>query len=736
MKINGSLIFDASSASEIQNLRVQKVAANPVHVPADIGRLIYNTGDNVIYIGGATTWVALATGGNAAALQSEVDAIETSLGAIVGGNGVFVPGQVTILGAASTATNLTGLLGELAAAISGKDALSELTDVDVTGVADNSLLQFNQTTGKWEDSAIGTASGVQAYDAGLDALAAKSSTGVMVQTGADTFASVSLVAPAEGITITNADGVAGNPTFALANDLAAIEGLTGAGYVVRTANNTAAVRSIESGLTGTVIVGAGNGVSGNTTLDLQTLTIPTGAGTLYKFNYDTYGRVTAVQSVATADITGLVDAVYVNVTGDSMTGNLNMGGFTVTGLAAPSAASDAVSKNYVDNLVAGMTWEAPVGDIVADVIARDALLPLTAGARVYVAADNKIYTYNGTAFDAGEVVADGGAFFNSRTDTGFVYNGAALVPFSGGGALVAGNGLLMTGNQLDVNFGAGITMLPSDEVGVHIHNYTGSALGFALAADGGRVATESVAVSGDLLKLFLDGSSLIQSGAGLKVAANGITEVEFNSSALATNAGLTGGSGTKLAVNADGTTLELSTNVLRIKDNGVTTAKILDANVTNAKLQFSTVTVSDGTNADAVALGETLIFEAGNGITTTVSPNKVQIAVDAADIALGDLADVGTASPAVAGSALIANGTSWNSAKIFHKEVIAVAATTWTVNHTLGQQFVNVTVMAETGTPGEYEVVIPQSITMTTANQVVITFNTAIAGAVAVMGIA
>ena len=735
MKINGSLIFDASSASEIQNLRVQKVASNPVHVAADIGRLIYNTGDNVIYIGGASNWVALATGGNAAALQSEVDAIETSLGAIVGGNGVFVPGQVTILGAPSTATNLTGLLGELAAAISGKDALAELVDVNVAGVADNSLLQFNQTSGKWEDSAIGADSGVQAYDAGLDALAAKSSTGVMVQTGADTFASVSLVAPAEGITITNADGVAGNPTFALANDLAAIEGLTGAGYVVRTANNTAAVRSIESGLTGTVIVGAGDGVSGNTTLDLQTLTIPTNGGALYKFNYDTYGRVTAVKSVETADITGLVDAVYVNVAGDSMTGNLNMGGFTVTGLAAPSAASDAVSKNYVDNLVAGMTWEAPVGNIVADVTARDAL-SLTAGARVYVAADNKIYTYNGTVFDAGEVVADGGAFFNSSTDTGYVYNGVDLVPFSGGGALVAGNGLLMTGNQLDVNFGAGITMLPSDEVGVHIHNYTGSALGFALAADGGRVATESAAVSGDLLKLFLDGSSLIQSGTGLKVAANGITEVEFNSSALATNAGLTGGSGTKLAVNADGTTLELSTNVLQIKDNGVTTAKILNANVTNAKLQFSTVTISDGTLTDDVALGETLIFEAGNGITTTVSANKVQIAVDAADIALGDLANVGTASPAVAGSALIADGTSWDSRKIFHKEVIAVAAATWTVNHALGQQFVNVTVMAETGTPGEYEVVIPQSITMTTANQVVITFNTAIAGAVAVMGIA
>lgn len=735
MKINGSLIFDASSASEIQNLRVQKVSSNPTHGAADVGRLIYNTTDNTIYIGGASAWVALATGGNAAALQTEVDALETSLGAIVNSSGVFVPGQVTILGSASTATTLTGLLGELAAAISGKDALSELVDVNVTGVGDKDLLQFNNSTGKWEDKAIGSASGVQAYDAGLDALAAFNTNGIVVQTAENTFAGRSLTQPAKGITITDGDGVAGNPTFALANDLAAVEGLTGNGFAVRTGSDAWAVRSIESGVSGTIVVGTGDGATGNTALDLQTLTIPTNAGSLLKFNYDTYGRVTAVKAVATADLTGLLDATYVNVSGDTMTGNLSFGGsYKVTGLAAPSDSGDAVNKNYVDNLVAGMTWEAPVKNIVADTTARDALT-LTAGDRVYVTADNKVYTYNGTGFDSGEVMADGAAFFNSSTDTGYVYNGTALVPFTGGGALTAGNGLVMTGNQLDVNFGAGVTMLPSDEVGLHIHNYTGSAIGFALAADGSRVALEASAATGDKLNLFLDGSTLAQSGSGLKIASGGVTEVEINSSARDTNGGLVGGSGTKLSVNVDGSTLEINTNVVRVKDSGIVTAKIADANVTNAKLANSTITVSDGTTTDAVALGETLTFTGGTGITTTVSANTVAIAFDGTEVSIGDLSDVGTATP-TAGRTLVGNGTVFNSQKIYHKEVVSTAAATWTVNHGLGQQFVNVTVMAETSTPGEYEVVIPQSITMTTANQVVVTFNTAIAGAVAVMGIA
>lgn len=733
MKINGSLIFDASSASEIQNLRVQKVSSNPTHTAADIGRLIYNTGDNIIYIGGASAWVALATGGNATALQTEVDAIESALGAFFNADGTFNATAANALNNVDGATTLSEVLADLDASISGKDALAELLDVDVTGVADNSLLQFNQGTGKWEDSAIGSASGVQAYDAGLDALAAKTTTGVMVQTGADTFGSATFVAPSAGVTISDTSVADGNITFALANDLAALEGLTGTGIIVRSADNTAAVRSVVGGSTGTVVVGDGNGVAGNITLDLQTLTIPTNSGNFLKFTYDTHGRVTGVQAVVAGDITGLVDATYVNVTGDSMTGNLSFGGTnTVTGLAAPSSAGDAATKAYVDNLVAGMTWEAPVLAIVAD----DSALPgsPTTGDRYYQADIDSIVEYNGTAWVA-EALVEGAAFFNRSTDTGYVFNGTDAVPFTGGGALNAGNGLVMTGNVLDVNFGAGITMLPSDEVGVHISNYTGSALGFALAADGSRVATEAAAVSGDLLKLFLDGSSLTQSGSGLKIAAGGVTEVEINSSSLATNAGLTGGSGTKLALNVDPTHLEVATNVLTIKDAGVTTAKIADANVTNAKLANSTITVSDGTLTDAVALGETLVFAGGTGITTAVTGNQVAVSVDFADINLGDLNDVGSAAATTSGNALIANGTSWNSTKIFHQEVIAVAATTWTINHSLGQQFVNVTVMADAGS-GAYEVVIPQSITMTSANQVVVTFNTAVAGAVAVMGIA
>ncbi len=112
---------------------------------------------------------------------------------------------------------------------------------------------------------IGT--NVQAYDAGLAALAAFNTNGILTQTANDTFVGRSLAAPAAGFTITNPAGTAGNPTFALSDDLAALEAMAGTGILVRTAANTYAQRTIGFPAVGLTVANA-DGVAGNPTIAL------------------------------------------------------------------------------------------------------------------------------------------------------------------------------------------------------------------------------------------------------------------------------------------------------------------------------------------------------------------------------------------------------------------------------------------------------------------------------------
>lgn len=108
----------------------------------------------------------------------------------------------------------------------------------------------------------------QPLDATLTALAALDSTaGLLTQTGADTFERRSLAAPAAGFTITNPAGTAGNPTFVLANDLAAYEGLSTNGLVARTGDGIATTRTLTAPAAG-ITVTNGGGVAGNPTLVL------------------------------------------------------------------------------------------------------------------------------------------------------------------------------------------------------------------------------------------------------------------------------------------------------------------------------------------------------------------------------------------------------------------------------------------------------------------------------------
>lgn len=130
-------------------------------------------------------------------------------------------------------------------------------------------------------------------------------TGLIAKTAAGTAATRSIVAPAAGLTVTNGNGVSGNPTLALANDLAALEGLAGTGMPARTAADTWVQRTV-AGTAGRVSVTNGDGVSGNPTIDLVASGVT--AGTWNQVTVDAYGRVTSgATQLASETVAGFVE---------------------------------------------------------------------------------------------------------------------------------------------------------------------------------------------------------------------------------------------------------------------------------------------------------------------------------------------------------------------------------------------------------------------------------------------
>lgn len=743
MKINGSLVFDASSASDIKNLRVEKVSSLPTYsVGSDNGRVVYLTGTNALYYGSdvANNWVAIATGGNAAALQTEVDNIETALGGAVNTSGVFVPAAFSGFTYVTNPTSLTDALSQLDGALNANNTLAELDDVALAGLAGGQYLKYDSTAGMWKNDTLtlsdvtdvtvpvaelnllngltatatelnvldgisgttvtdlnsiagyasknvsadefGYLDGVtspiqtqldsmQAGDPTLAALAALSGTGILVETGVDTFAHRTLQAPVAGVTITNPAGIAGDPTFALADDLAALEGLTTTGYSVRTGASTWTTRQIN-GVTGRTVVTNGDGVSSNTDIDLDTVT-DTGAGTFLKFTRDAYGRVSGTTAVVQGDITTLVDGVYVNVSGDTMTGNLIMGTNYVTMNNAPTLDTHAANKAYVDAVAAGLSWKqavraATTGNVtLASTTAVDGVT-LVAGDRVLVkaqtaAAENGIYTFNGTGlvrasdmdaaaeFSGATVfVTEGSSFSDSGwTQTSEVVTvGTTAVnwaQFSGSSTYTWGTGLANTGNTVYVNLGAGIAELPTDEIGIDLvtdlalqltGNLTGDKLTFVLASGSGleqSAAGLKISAAGVTNAMLLHPSMTFNADSGNTVRSLGDTLIIAGTSVQGINTSITGSTLTITAADASASqkgVASFDATEFSVTAGNVTIGTIDNAKLANAFIKFHgdtssldsvDITADLGATVNVVGLGplSTNTVVAGNTIEISVA---------------------------------------------------------------------------------------------------------------------
>ena len=149
--------------------------------------MIFNTTAKTYYYSDGTAWVAFATGGNAAALQNEVDALETALGAMINTDGT-INTSAYVGTAMSAATTVTEALVALDTAMKGKDTLDEIFPATASG---NVIYASGSA---WAQAAPGATSGVQAWDAALDSISGLTTSAdqMIYTTGSDVRSSTML----------------------------------------------------------------------------------------------------------------------------------------------------------------------------------------------------------------------------------------------------------------------------------------------------------------------------------------------------------------------------------------------------------------------------------------------------------------------------------------------------------------------------------------------------------------
>lgn len=280
----------------------------------------------------------------------------------------------------------------------------------------------------------------------------------------------------------------------------------------------------------------------------------------------------------------------------------------IINLATPTNPGDAVNKSYADSLVSNLSWKTVVDSATTTTLptytylsgvitevgfgalpAQDGVT-LTVGQRLLVKNEtggnqpyNGIYIVTdtggvGTSFvltrstdantaveltsaavSVGEAATTqfGQVYFESSAITTIGADNVTFIQINSGMSYTFGNGLNLSGST--------VTVKP-DVAGA----ITVSGSGVAVAVD-----NSTIAISSDQLIVKSAGITTTQ------LANASVTEAIIASSALSSTGALTGGSGTKLAVAVDGSTVEIVTDALHALATKVDNLTLNGTDITN-----------------------------------------------------------------------------------------------------------------------------------------------------------
>lgn len=318
------------------------------------------------------------------------------------------------------------------------------------------------------------------------------------------------------------------------------------------------------------------------------------------------GGTTFVSATATADTLTFAGAAAAPV--------------NIKGVATPVAGNDAVNKDYVDNLIQGLSWINPArvattaNGTLATAFANGQTVDgvtLATGDRILLkdqttATENGVYTVNATGaptrvdeMATGDTVANYALFIQEGTvngDQGFVQTNdtsgtginsdivdtgeLTFVQFTGSGSIVDGFGLTFTGSTLDVDTSEIMTITDVDQTVLGIKTFANTD---AVATDHTNtdvIIDDSLGVGGPA---FFDGITSI---------TNTTTSTDKDSGALVVE----GGVGIEENLNVGG-----------------------DLDVTGTFTSSGVFTITDATNSTDKDTGALIIENGGLGVEGNIN---------------------------------------------------------------------------------------------------------------------